>query len=243
MKYLPELLTDLWALGCYPDLIVQLLRPLLSDTAKIQALDLGCGKGAAAITLAREMGMHVTGVDACEPFIAEARKIAITHHVEKLCQFVLEDIRTYIKKNLTFDLIVYASLGPLLGDLGETISRLRRLVRTDGYILIDDGFLREVDHLERTGYAHMKSYAESVKLLLKCGDILTAEHQINAKQTAQINSNYLKSIRIQSKILIQRIPEIKKELESYINSQVEEKKIIESNVTECIWILQKKTID
>ena len=240
MKYLPELLTDLWSLGCYPDLIVRLLQPLHLDSGKIHALDLGCGKGAAAITLAHEFGIHVTGIDSCESFLAEARKLSQKYHVSKLCNFELDDIRIYLNKKMSFDLIIYSSLGPLLGDLGETVGCLRRLIPPDGYIIIDDAFLNKNTPLKRPGYAHLKSHDESVNLLLKWGDHLISENQIDTQLTVQMNRTYINSMRKQARKLTRRIPKIKGEIESYINYQVKECHVIESHLTECIWLLQKK---
>jgi cyclopropane fatty-acyl-phospholipid synthase-like methyltransferase len=240
MKYLPELLTDLWSLGCYPDLMVRLLKPLLAKRNNVQIIDLGCGKGAASITLARDLGFHVTGVDLSEPFLAEARSLALKYQVEDLCRFKQNDIRTFIKKKQSFDVVIYSSLGALLGDLAETVYHLRRLVHRDGLILIDEAFLKKDTFLKRSGYTHFKSHKRSVALLQKWGDVLISEMQINPQQTAQINRNYVRSLRKQSKKLIRRIPEQKKEIESYIHEQEKECHFIESHLTECIWILQKK---
>ncbi|MFC1543543.1 SAM-dependent methyltransferase [Candidatus Neomarinimicrobiota bacterium] len=72
LPYLPELWADLWALGSFPDLIVEMLKPLGLPGAETSVLDLGCGKGAVSVTLAKELGFNVVGVDGFRPFLDEA---------------------------------------------------------------------------------------------------------------------------------------------------------------------------
>ena len=87
LPYLPELLTDIWALGSSPVTVVEWLRSRQLPPETTRVLDLGCGKGAVSINLARELGFHILGIDFFEPFLAEAMEKARELGVEKLCSF------------------------------------------------------------------------------------------------------------------------------------------------------------
>jgi len=104
--YLPALLKDLWELGCVPSLYVKMLRPLQLPRETTRALDLGTGKGAAAVVLARELGFRVLGIDLCVPFLEEAEKRARLSGVSHLCRFVPEDAHRTVQKARGFDLVL-----------------------------------------------------------------------------------------------------------------------------------------
>ena len=59
LPFIAELLADVDALGSSPA-VVNLLRPLALPRAT--TLDLGCGKGAISVNVARELGWHAHGV-------------------------------------------------------------------------------------------------------------------------------------------------------------------------------------
>ena len=52
--YFAYLLQDLWEIGASPAIIKKLLRKNTDDKEKMQILDLGCGKGAVSIQLAKQ---------------------------------------------------------------------------------------------------------------------------------------------------------------------------------------------
>ncbi|MBD3223716.1 MAG: hypothetical protein GF313_03255 [Caldithrix sp.] len=45
--------------------------------------------------------------------------------------------------------MIFASLGGLLGSLPETVGKLRRQVRSGGFMIIDDGFLKRSNPIKR----------------------------------------------------------------------------------------------
>jgi len=73
LPYLPYLLQDLWELGSSPDEIVSAIKNCGIDKGW-RVLDLGCGKGAVSIRLARNFGCSVKGIDFINDFIDYARK-------------------------------------------------------------------------------------------------------------------------------------------------------------------------
>ena len=71
VKFIPELLSEIWALGSSPGLLVEWFQDL-NLPANTKVLDLACGKGAVAISLAKTLQFKITGIDYFKPFIIEA---------------------------------------------------------------------------------------------------------------------------------------------------------------------------
>lgn len=238
LPYLSSLLEDLWELGSSPSLYVDMLRPLNPDRIK-KALDLGTGKGAVAITLAQELGISVLGVDLYEPFLKEAKIRAEELGVTSLCRFIYEDIHQTVKKSRDYDLVIFVSLGGVLGDFKECVGQLRETVHPGGLILIDDGFLKEGQQVEKKGYEHYASHGQTLKNLSSFGDILIQEFLYTDKQTSAINWGYLDSIKKRAHILVKEKPEIAEVLDWYIQNQEDECRIIEESITGACWLLQR----
>jgi cyclopropane fatty-acyl-phospholipid synthase-like methyltransferase len=239
LPYIPELLEDLWALGSSPEPIVEILKPLNLQHPDNKVLDLGCGKGAVSITLAHKFGFNIVGIDACDAFLKEARKKAIEFNVSELCYFELDDIRKFINKAKNFDVVIYASLGNILGSFDECIGYLRQTVHPGGFILVDDGFLNGPSKIKRQGYEHYVSHEDTIKQLTSFDDILLNEI-ITEEESKSINEKYLKVIKKRANNLTDRIPGLKEPINCYIKNQEIECDILDKNITGAIWLLQRK---
>jgi ubiquinone/menaquinone biosynthesis C-methylase UbiE len=235
---MPYLLQDMWALGCSEKDILQVVREL-DLTMKSTVLDLGCGKGAIAVQLAQKYGYSVTGIDAMPEFLEVARNKAAEYQVSHLCGFIKQDILKYTVASHSFDLVILASLGGIFGSIRETVVKLRKQVRSGGYMIIDDGYLKNKKKLNRKGYAHYRSHAKSVKDLTSLGDQLVRE--INTSEyNREICERYLRIIKKRGQDLIVRYPELKKDLNAYINLQAEECEVIYREIEGALWVLQKR---
>jgi ubiquinone/menaquinone biosynthesis C-methylase UbiE len=238
LSFMPYLLQDLWSLGSSVDEIIQAVRELNLPSEKTKVLDLGCGKGAVAVKLASECGFKVTGIDAMESFLNDARKKANEFNVGHLCTFINQDILEYIKKEGDYAIVIFASLGGIFGSFRDTILKLRRLIKNGGYIIIDDGFLKEGVVLNRKGYLHYRSYDETIKELTFFNDRIVNE--INTTDlNREINYNYLGLIKPRAEELINIHPELTSEIRNYIKTQGEECKILDEMVEGRVWLLQK----
>ena len=240
IPYLPELLVDLWALGSSPEIIANLLKYRDLSPAATKVLDLGCGKGAVSITIAKELGFQVVGVDGNKEFLNQAILKARENKVADLCSFQIADIRTFIKTANNFDVVILASLGNILGDYPKTIARLRRVIRPDGYIILDDGFLKPGKQVKRSGYEHYAGRDVVKKQLTHMGDLLVEEIVLPDESTRTINQEYLNAIKRRGRELIRSKPALKELISCYIATQEEECDFIDQNLTSAIWLLQKK---
>jgi ubiquinone/menaquinone biosynthesis C-methylase UbiE len=240
LPYLPDLLQDLWELGSSPEKIIKLIEPLKLDAANTNVLDLGCGKGAVSILLAKKFGFKAVGVDGCQPFLDEAWQKAREHGVESNCHFLHADIRYHVQKARDFDIVIYASLGGVLGNISEYMEKLRNTVRPGGFIVIDDGFLKGLKPVNRKGYEHYRSHQETLKELTSHGDSLLGEIVLAEGENSEIDQGYLKAIKRRSIDLIERNPDLKDEVEAYIKNQEIECEVIEQNLRGAVWLIQKK---
>ncbi len=238
LPFLSELLADIWELGSWPAVIAEMLgaRGLPSST---RVLDLGCGKGAIGIRLARDLGFGVLGVDLFEPFIREARERARREGVDDRCEFRVADARDLLVSNSRFDVVVWAALGGALGGFDRCIGQLRRIVRSNGYIVIDDGFLASEHAMERNGYDHYTSREETHQLLTRHGDELLQETLIPQSEVEACNRENNRRIQVRAKGLMERFPEHADRLAGYVESQVAECEVLESSIAAAVWLLQR----
>ena len=239
LPYLPELLSDMWALGSSPHLLVELIKPLNLPKEQTTVLDLGCGKGAAAITLAREFKFYATGIDANQDFLNAARLKAAENRVSTLCTFIYQDIFDFLKSSHAFDIAIFASLGGLLGDFSETVGRLRKTIKPGGYILIDDGYLKGTENLKRRGYEHYRPHHEVLRQLQSHGDLLIRELSTD-EESKRINDQYLSVLQNKKSDFLKRHPHMKETLEQYIQTQKIECEIIENSLHSALWLIRKK---
>lgn len=239
LPFLSELLADIWALGSWPAAIVEMLgaRGLPRST---RVLDLGCGKGAVGMRLARDLGVRVLGVDLFEPFIREARERARREGLDNRCEFRVVDARDLLMSDGEFDVVIWAALGGALGSFDQCVGQLRRVVRSNGYIVIDDGFLVSEQAIERSGYGHYASREKTHRLLTQHGDALLQETLIPGSQVEACNHENNRRIRARAKGLVERFPEHEDLLAGYVDSQVAECEVLESSIAAAVWLLQRK---
>ena len=241
LPYLPELLRDLWELGSSLNQIVEMVGQLNLPSHKTKVLDLGCGKGAVSINLAQKFGFKVTGIDASKPFLEEAIQKAQELQVSHLCNFEFGDITKYTRKKRDFDLVIYAALGNVLGDFKEIVKNLRKMVLSEGYMLIDDGFLKDNTKLRREGYEHYLQHDQVIQQLASFSDKIIQEMIIPDETIRPINYGYLNAIKRRSEKLIKKRPELRKAISEYIKNQEVECEIISKHITGAVWLIQRNT--
>ncbi len=238
LPFIPELLADLWELGGSVEVIVDLLRPLGLPAETTRIVDLGCGKGAAALTLAQEFGFRTLGVDLFEPFVQEARACAEEMGIASRCQFVCKDIRNALSEVRDYDVVIYASV-VALGRLDECVAKLRQCVHPGGYMLIDNAFLNDSGKVESLWHEHCAAHQETLRRLTAHGDVLLHEVTIPTEDVKALNCKYTELIRRRAEKLAQLNPEAADSLYGYVEKQEREAEIMETTVTSAVWLLQR----
>ncbi len=167
-----------------------------------------------------------------------AREKSNEYKVTSLCTFMNEDILNYVTDIHDFNIVVLASLGGIFGSNKQTIEKLRTQVCHGGYIIIDDGYLKKRDALNRKGYAYCRNYENTVKEFTFFNDSLISEIS-TAEFSKKINTEYLEEIEKRCAELITQHPQMKNDLKNYLDLQREECEILNNEIEGMIWLLQK----
>ncbi|RYD01706.1 hypothetical protein N752_29460 [Desulforamulus aquiferis] len=169
IPFLPYLLQDLWELGSSPRDIKELIAKHIPVCEETKVLDLACGKGAVSIQLTRTFGCKVKGIDIFKEFIAYAKSKAEEYSVEKICEFIVEDINQSVRVERDYDIVILGAVGDVLGNSIETILKLKSTIKKRGYIIIDDAYSGEgsEERYPSKKQWHQVFQQTGVKLLLR----------------------------------------------------------------------------
>ena len=236
--YLPYLLQDLWEIGASPDVMIALLeKHRLQQKPQLKILDLGCGKGAVSIRLAEAFACQVTGIDAMPEFIDEAVKWAQKHRVEQLCRFEVGDIRERIDSSRDFDIAILGSIGPVLGDVENTLKQVKTCIKPGGYILLDDGYLKEESSLESEVYLRRDEVLAQIR---RSAMELVEEYVLEDDFIEESDRDIFAAIKQRAGELIEHYPGKRALFEGYLDAQERENEILEHEVVCVTWLLERQ---
>lgn len=237
LPHLHELLADFDELGSDSELVAAWLKGHGFGTGS-RVLDLGCGKGAVAVALARALGCRVTGIDAYAPFVEEARKRAAALGAADSCRFRTGDIRCEAGNETGFDAVLLLAVGPVFGGPGDTVGALRRCVRPGGLMVIDDGYLLAAT-VDFPGYDGLLGRTQTLAQLAAHGDEIIAEKLGSRAEAAAQNRLYQAWIEERGRLLAGRRPELASDITAYIEKERRECTIIEHDIQSAVWLLRR----
>lgn len=237
LPYLPELLADLKELGSDADAITSVIRDL-NLSKSMTVVDLGCGKGAVAVEVAKHLNFRVLGIDLFEPFIDECIKLAESQKVSELCQFIHGDVSRLAGNVEPRDIAIFAALGDVLGSLDQTVSVIRQYTKPGGYMVIGDGFIKDGGSSNFPGFEQYAGRADMIARLTAHGDILVRE-TVEAYDRSHGKHREVEMIAARAKIIAARRPEIALEVLSYAAKQAAEYDYMDKNFVGANWILKR----
>ena len=237
LPWIPELLSDFDELGSNAALIVEVLGDL-GLPASARVADLGCGKGAVAVAIAKAFGCRVDGIELFQPFVDSCLQRAAAAGVSELCSFRRADILKLAGRTEPADVAVYAALGDVLGPLDETIGVIRRFVRPGGFILICEGYIKDGGTSDFPGFEDSASREETLRRLQSHGDVLKHE-LIEPIDHSEAYAREIAQIQRRVENLADRHPELEAEFMKYFENQRREYEYMAANVVPAIWALQR----
>ena len=240
IPYLPYLLQDIWELGSSPHDMTCLIKDNIAINSGTKIIDLGCGKGAVSISLCKELGVRVKGVDLLPAFIEEAGVKAKEQGVNHLCEFVVQDINETVKVEREYDIAILGAVGDVLGEPAKTLNKLKSVVRRKGYLLIDDAYLvGEQDDVRYQNYEYLT--LPQWKMLFQEADLeliadITYENTIVDDDVNDYNN---RMIRKRADELTEKYPDKKDIFEGYVKSQEMECDDLDDVIVGATWLLKR----
>lgn len=226
--FLPYIFQDVWEIGASPEIVVDLIKKHSSNYSALRLLDLGCGKGAVSIKIAKELGCNCIGIDALEAFISQANNKAMRQAVNDLCEFKTGDIRQEIKNLRNFNIVLLGAIGPVFGDYYSTLTAVKPCLAQNGIIIIDDGYIED-DSSFRHPLIEKKSII--LKQISKAKMQLIDELIVSKEAIKESEANLFPSIEKRCRELINKYPSKKQLFINYINKQKKENYLLENEIT------------
>lgn len=235
LPWLDELLADLPTLGTEPAEVLEVLQPLRLPTQKTTVLELGCGKGVLSVALAKQCGFHMHSVDAYAPFIKRAKKLAENEGVTGLCTFYCADVRDFLHPQQLYDIVIWAGLCNILGNVQELVRHLRAAIRPGGYMVLDQSYCTTAG-MEEQGCADL---AVSHQRLQAFGDRLLQERIPARPDTKTTNDANTDAIRRRAEQLKIKHPELAALFDGYVAAQEAACLVQETSLSPVLWLVQR----
>ncbi|MCK4532186.1 class I SAM-dependent methyltransferase [bacterium] len=236
MPFIPEMLSGLWDIGASSERIVELVGKNYKKN-KASCIDLGCGKGSIAIKIAKNFKFNVLGIDGIGGFIEEAKQYAKKYNVSNLCKFEVNDIRKMICKNKKYDLVIMAAVGGVLGDIGITVKKLKRVTKSDGIIIIDDCVLSDDSLFKSDKYL----FFSEAKKCIKSQSLKIIDYYMQSDlEMKEINDYNTKIIKKNVERLKEKYSDKIRLFEKYVKNQIKESEEL-VKTKGIIWVLNNKS--
>lgn len=231
-SYIPELLKGLWELGSMPEYIIELIgRNNLGNGKHI--IDLGCGKGAVLVKLAKQFEVKAIGVDIVYDFIEEANKYAENYGVSDKIIFKAEDIIETLNSTSQQDIVIYGYDSEILGNLENTLRQLTKCIKKDGYIVLEFMFADQPTDEVITS-------KEMNEIIVQAGYQLLDRIDWDREKLKQNNLLNTEIIEENVKRLISQYPDKKEILNEYLQNQIDECEELENDYFCTTLILRQK---
>lgn len=242
IPYLPYLLQDIWDLSGSSKDIIKLINNNIAITNKIRVLDLAGGKGGVSIPLAKELKVHLKLVDIIPEFIEEAREKAKIYNLKKnTYELEVDDANNTVINERNWDLVLFCGAGNILGSPEETISKLSKVIKSNGHIIFDEAYTKDNNEKE-IKYKKQKylTYDHWIEIFKSNNLEIVDKILSDDKEFSKIN-------KINTELITKRAEELKKKypkrsylFDNYIKSQKAEVYDLENNIMTLTWLLKKK---
>ena len=237
VPFLPYVLQDFWTLGTPPEIVINLIQRHCENCASLNILDLGCGKGAVSVKLAKVFKCNCYGIDGIPEFIEVAKDKAQEYGAGALCRFEVGDIRRKIEELDKFDIIILGAVGQVFGDYYTTLTILSKHLTAGGIIIINDSYIDDLSTVQHSAYLHrhelLKQFGQAGMELV---DETTGKYSEYADSTKE-----MESIRIRCNELKIRYPEKSLLFEKYKQAQIGEYDTLENEITGSVMVVKRRT--
>lgn len=238
LPFLPYLLQDLWELGTAPEDIMALIKPHVSCAGDLAILDLGCGKGAVGVRMAKALGCRVKGIDLMPSFIEYAVNKAKEWGVEQLCSFAVGDANAAVERENGYDVVIWGAVGNALGGPMDTVMKLKSAVKPGGYIVLNDAYLRD-GRDDAVRFSCEYPYYREWMDIFRQADVTVVEEMTDAGDAQEdVNDRNTEAIIARADELKAAYPDRRQLFDSYVQNQLDECADLSDAIVGVIWLLR-----
>jgi len=120
----------------------------LALASRERVLDVGCGAGLAAVTLAQR-GLVVDAIDTVDDMVGRTRQAAAEAGVAQQVNSAVEDVHSLTFPDATFQVVLALGVLPWVPAPRQALAEMARVVRPNGYVLFSaDNRWRLTDFLD-----------------------------------------------------------------------------------------------
>ncbi len=235
--FLPYILQDVWEIGSDPGVIAELIAGCFKKRRRPNVLDLGCGKGAVSIEIAKRLRCTCYGIDAIPEFIRIANEKADEFGVKDLCTFEIGDMREAVPTLPVFDVIILGSIGPVFGNYRATLSALKKNLGPDGILIIDDGYIEDNRDYEHPSIMKRRDILDQIRA---SGMRVISERIMNRDEIKKSDELIFGKLKRRCLELIEKHPDKRTLFEDYLVKQVEENDVLENRVVCATMVVRMK---
>ncbi len=234
LPHFDALFAGLGSLGSAPRKTLAMLREAgLRRGASV--IDLGCGKGAVSVELARRLGARVDGYEVNPSFAQSARRLAKRHGLGARCVFFTLDMRAAARATRgEYDCALALGVMPT----PEAVALARRCVRPGGLYAIDDAFF-DPRFPASALPAACPTREECLAVFKARGDRLLAEWVPTPSLVRRQNDSILRRLRGAARALARAHPELAPDLREFIARQTHASRLLGGPLRPALWVVRR----
>jgi ubiquinone/menaquinone biosynthesis C-methylase UbiE len=212
-----------------------MVKANIDDSNTIKILDLGCGKGAVAVRLAKDINCNVDGIDAVPEFIESAKQHAIDKGVDHKVKFIQGDIRKLYSNYKDYDIVILGAIGAVFGNQRETLEKVSNCLKPNGFVILDDGYLPDKSNNIKEIYTTQTRFYQFIKI---AGFMVIEESIFEPEKMRLQNELIFNAIKKRVEELIERYPAKATIFNEYILEQEDQNNALENDLTCGVWLLK-----
>lgn len=212
------------SLGGSPRMVAGLLaREAVGERDRV--LDVGCGKGAAAVEVARRLRCTVVGIDALPVFLTSAEALAARRGVADLVEFVRADARRW-KPRQRFDAALFLGIAPV----EDVAGWIPRLVRPGAVVVIDDAVAVSAD------CRHGVPSLEEARAVLESVASIRREIVWTPSRSRRLNESLLRRLARNAASIANARPDRRRLLREFLARQRRASRVLSGPIRPVFWV-------
>jgi hypothetical protein len=169
-------------------------------------------------------------------FVEEANNEKSKNNLSHLCRFEYGDIKDKILTLKNYNIVILSAVGHLWGTFSNTLYNLKKCVKKNGFVIIDDGYTvngSSNEHLYITRNDALQQITQNNFEVLN--EIVLSDEEV--KNTNKYNTSLITG---RAEILKKKFPDKAKLFDDYIAHQQRETEIFGTKIKCVVWVLKNK---